>query len=148
MPLITGCRLYVDRNSTAVAYSLEHARRLALPYIDKRQAREIEIGVASLPTQVWAYDYDIQSWVLQKSAIGFGKRSWRYSMLVKDGVIEKMFIEPEKDGDPFEVSDADTMLKSINPKAVAPEPKRYRGSKRFGKYAEFQKHNLAAAGSV
>ena len=33
-----------------------------------------------------------------------------------------MFIEPEKDGDPFEVSDADTMLHYINPKAVAPEP--------------------------
>jgi glutathione-dependent peroxiredoxin len=60
--------------------------------------------------------------LVDKSAIGFGKRSWRYSMLVKDSVIEKMFIEPEKDGDPFEVSDADTMLKYINPKAVAPEP--------------------------
>jgi glutaredoxin-like protein len=60
--------------------------------------------------------------LVDKSAIGFGKRSWRYSMLVKDGVIRKMFIEPEKDGDPFEVSDADTMLKYINPNAVAPEP--------------------------
>ena len=60
--------------------------------------------------------------LVDKSAIGFGKRSWRYSMLVKGGVIEKMFIEPDKPGDPFEVSDADTMLKYINPKAVAPEP--------------------------
>jgi glutaredoxin-like protein len=60
--------------------------------------------------------------LVDKSAIGFGKRSWRYSMLVKDGVIQKMFIEPEKDGDPFEVSDADTMLKYISPNAVAPEP--------------------------
>jgi glutaredoxin-like protein len=59
--------------------------------------------------------------LVDKSAIGFGKRSWRYSMLVKDGVIAKMFIEPEKDGDPFEVSDADTMLKYISPAAVAPE---------------------------
>lgn len=50
------------------------------------------------------------------------KRSWRYSMLVGNGVIEKMFIEPEEERDPFEVSDADTMLKYINPKAVAPEP--------------------------
>lgn len=60
--------------------------------------------------------------LVDKSAIGFGKRSWRYSMLVKDGVIDKVFIEPDKEGDPFEVSDADTMLKYINPKAVAPEP--------------------------
>lgn len=59
--------------------------------------------------------------LVDKSAIGFGKRSWRYSMLVRDGVIEKMFIEPEKPGDPFEVSDADTMLNYLNPQAKAPE---------------------------
>lgn len=59
--------------------------------------------------------------LVDKSQIGFGKRSWRYSMLVNDGVIEKMFIEPEKEGDPFEVSDADTMLKHINPSAKQPE---------------------------
>lgn len=58
--------------------------------------------------------------LVDKEAIGFGKRSWRYSMLVKDGTIEKMFIEPEKDGDPFEVSDAVTMLKYLNPEAVLP----------------------------
>ncbi len=59
--------------------------------------------------------------LVDKQAIGFGKRSWRYSMLVKNGVIEKMFIEPEKDGDPFEVSDADTMLNYINSDAKAPQ---------------------------
>lgn len=59
--------------------------------------------------------------LVDKTGIGFGKRSWRYSMLVNDGVVEKMFIEPEKEGDPFEVSDADTMLKHINPKAASPE---------------------------
>jgi len=58
--------------------------------------------------------------LVDKSNIGFGKRSWRYSMLVNDGVIEKMFIEPEVEGDPFEVSDADTMLKYINPNAKLP----------------------------
>jgi glutaredoxin-like protein len=60
--------------------------------------------------------------LVDKSSIGFGKRSWRYSMLVRDGTIEKMFIEPEKDGDPFEVSDADTMLHYIAPRVKAPEP--------------------------
>ena len=55
--------------------------------------------------------------LVDKSDLGFGKRSWRYSMLVKDGVIAKMFIEPEVAGDPFEVSDAETMLKYINPEA-------------------------------
>jgi glutaredoxin-like protein len=60
--------------------------------------------------------------LVDKTHLGFGKRSWRYSMLVRDGVIEKMFIEPEKEGDPFEVSDADTMLRYIAPREKAPEP--------------------------
>ena len=33
--------------------------------------------------------------LVDKSDIGFGKRSWRYAMLVKNGIIEKMFIEPD-----------------------------------------------------
>ncbi|MDO4433814.1 MAG: glutathione peroxidase [Alysiella sp.] len=59
--------------------------------------------------------------LVSKEALGFGDRSWRYSMIVNDGVIEKMFIEPVKDGDPFEVSDADTMLKYIDPEWQAQE---------------------------
>lgn len=59
--------------------------------------------------------------LVDKSDIGFGKRSWRYSMLVKDGVIDKMFIEPDVPGDPFKVSDADTMLNFINPNQKAIE---------------------------
>lgn len=55
--------------------------------------------------------------LVDKSDLGFGKRSWRYSMLVKDGTIDKMFIEPEEPGDPFKVSDAETMLGYINPDA-------------------------------
>lgn len=52
--------------------------------------------------------------LVDKSNVGFGMRSWRYSMLVNDGTIEKQFIEPGFEdncaSDPFEVSDADTML--------------------------------------
>ncbi len=59
--------------------------------------------------------------LVDKTDIGFGKRSWRYSMLVKDGVIDKMFIEADVDGDPFEVSDADTMLNYINSAVQAPK---------------------------
>ena len=59
--------------------------------------------------------------LVDKNDLGFGKRSWRYSMLVVDGVIKKMFIEPEVEGDPFEVSDAETMLKFINPDALLPQ---------------------------
>ena len=52
--------------------------------------------------------------LVDKSNLGFGMRSWRYSMVVEDGVIEKMFVEDgfadNAAADPFEVSDADTML--------------------------------------
>ncbi|MEQ8958694.1 MAG: peroxiredoxin [Coleofasciculus sp. C2-GNP5-27] len=55
--------------------------------------------------------------LVDKSNLGFGMRSWRYSMLVNDGKIEKFFAEPGYSDncpdDPFEVSDADTMLASL-----------------------------------
>ena len=59
--------------------------------------------------------------LVDKAELGFGKRSWRYSMLVKDGVVQKMFIEPQEPGDPFKVSDAETMLRYINPEAAKPQ---------------------------
>jgi glutaredoxin-like protein len=59
--------------------------------------------------------------LVDKADLGFGRRSWRYSMLVHDGTIEKMFIEPDKPGDPFEVSDADTMLRFIDPDVELPD---------------------------
>ncbi len=55
--------------------------------------------------------------LVDKGELGFGKRSWRYSMLVRDGVIDKMFIEPDVPGDPYEVSDADTMLSHLGGQA-------------------------------
>ncbi len=55
--------------------------------------------------------------LVEKDNLGFGLRSWRYSMVVKDGQIEKMFVEPGYSDncptDPFEVSDAETMLKYL-----------------------------------
>ena len=52
--------------------------------------------------------------LVKKNNLGFGDRSWRYSMHVVNGKIKKMFVEKGmKDNfknDPFEVSDADTML--------------------------------------
>ncbi len=58
---------------------------------------------------------------VMKDDLGFGERSWRYSMLVKDGVIEKMFIEPNEPGDPFKVSDAETMLSYIHQVIAFPQ---------------------------
>jgi peroxiredoxin (alkyl hydroperoxide reductase subunit C) len=52
--------------------------------------------------------------LVKKENLGFGERSWRYSMLVEDGIIKKLFVEPgymdNCPDDPFEVSGADTML--------------------------------------
>ncbi len=59
--------------------------------------------------------------MVDKSDLNFGKRSWRYSMLVKDGVVDKMFIEPDEPGDPFKVSDADTLLHYVNKDAKEPD---------------------------
>ncbi len=56
--------------------------------------------------------------LVDKSNLGFGMRSWRYSMVVNDGVIEKVFSEDgfqdNAPNDPFEVSDADTMLNYLS----------------------------------
>jgi peroxiredoxin len=58
--------------------------------------------------------------LVDKENLGFGMRSWRYSMVVDDCKIEKMFIEPDfADNcptDPFEVSDADTILAYLKEK--------------------------------
>ncbi len=52
--------------------------------------------------------------LVDKDNLGFGHRSWRYSMLVDDGDIKQMFVEPgycdNAEDDPFEVSDVDTMI--------------------------------------
>jgi glutaredoxin-like protein len=58
--------------------------------------------------------------LVDKRELGFGPRSWRYAMVVRDGVIDKLFVEPEVAGDPYEVSDADTVLDWINPEAGRP----------------------------
>lgn len=55
--------------------------------------------------------------LVDKSNLGFGYRSWRYSMVVDDGTIEKAFIEEDFSDncpiDPFETSGADTMLEYL-----------------------------------
>jgi len=57
--------------------------------------------------------------LVNKPKQGFGMRSWRYSALINDGVVEKFNEEPginnfSSDDDPYEVSDPETMLKSLD----------------------------------
>jgi len=55
--------------------------------------------------------------LVKKDNLGFGERSWRYSMFVDNGEVKKVFIEPgfsnDCPTDPFEVSDAGTMLEYL-----------------------------------
>jgi peroxiredoxin len=60
--------------------------------------------------------------LVNKPKQGFGMRSWRYSALIDNCEIIKMFIEEGKndnsyDNDPFQVSDADTMLRYLQEKS-------------------------------
>jgi peroxiredoxin len=52
--------------------------------------------------------------LVDKDNVGFGQRSWRYSMYVENNEIKQLFseagFEDNCPSDPFEVSDADTML--------------------------------------
>lgn len=55
--------------------------------------------------------------LVKKENLGFGERSWRYSMLVEDNKITKLFSEAGQSDncpdDPFTVSDVDTMLEYL-----------------------------------
>ena len=55
--------------------------------------------------------------LVKKENLGFGMRSWRYSMLVEDREIIKLFSEPGQSDncpdDPFSVSGVDTMLEYL-----------------------------------
>ena len=91
------------------------------PFVMEEWGREQEAqNVLLLPDGNGAFT-EAMGLLVDKSDLNFGKRSWRYSMLVRNKVIEKMFIEPQKPGDPFEVSDADTMLRYLDPNAKLPE---------------------------
>lgn len=52
--------------------------------------------------------------LVKKENLGFGSRSWRYSMYVENGEVKQVFSEAGQSDnfgdDPFEVSDAGTML--------------------------------------
>ena len=59
--------------------------------------------------------------LVKKENLGFGNRSWRYSMFVDNGEIKKVFSEEGKsdnfESDPFAVSDAGTMLAYLKEQA-------------------------------
>ena len=54
---------------------------------------------------------------VQKDNLGFGLRSWRYAIVVNDGVIESVFSEEgfrdDADTDPYEVSRPENVLSNL-----------------------------------
>jgi glutathione-dependent peroxiredoxin len=91
------------------------------PYVMEQWGRDQGCrNISLLPDGNGAFS-EAMGMLVDKSDQIYGKRSWRYSMLVRDGIIEKMFIEPDKPGDPFEVSDADTMLDYLAPEIEKPD---------------------------
>jgi len=56
------------------------------------------------------------------SAVGFGKRSKRFAVVLNDGVVEKAFVEPDAsdtDPDPYGVSSPETVMDYLTSKAQA-----------------------------
>ena len=64
--------------------------------------------------------------MVDKDNLGFGFRSWRYALLLNDGVVEKAFIEPgftdNAEDDPYGESDPSTVLSYITGESPV-EPK-------------------------
>ena len=54
--------------------------------------------------------------LIDMSGVGFNKRSRRYAMIVDNGTVTKMFIEPDasaNDGDPYGETTPDNVLESL-----------------------------------
>lgn len=60
--------------------------------------------------------------LVDKRNLGFGKRSWRYAMIVRDGKIAALFVEDfDDEGDPFSVSGAPQLLEYLEQEKEAAE---------------------------
>ena len=87
-------------------------------FVMKAWAKDLNVEkVKMLPDGSGVFTEGMQM-LVNKDHLGFGKRSWRYSMFVDNKQIIKQFTEFGKndsgdDQDPFKVSDADTMLKYL-----------------------------------
>jgi peroxiredoxin len=59
----------------------------------------------------------LMGYMVYKHNLGFGARSWRYSMVINNGEVETVFVEPgiqdNADQDPFVISDVHTMIEYL-----------------------------------
>ena len=73
-----------------------------------------------------AYFTRSMGYLVNKSNLGFGLRSWRYAAVVDNGVIEKLFVEEgfrdNADTDPYEVSTPENVLEYVKASVREPAP--------------------------
>ena len=73
-------------------------------------------NVKSLPDGARSFTMSIGA-LCEKNNLGFGFRSWRYAIVVKDGVVENVFSEEgfgnNIETDPYEVSTPENVLDNI-----------------------------------
>ena len=90
-------------------------------FVMKKWAKDLEIkNVKMIPDGNGSFTKQM-GMLVNKSHLGFGERSWRYSMVVDNGVVEKWNEEPGRndtgnDQDPYETTDPETMLKQLGAK--------------------------------
>ena len=64
-----------------------------------------------------AYFTRSMGYLVNKSNLGFGQRSWRYAAVVENGIIEKLFVEDglrdNVDSDPYEASTPEAVLEYV-----------------------------------
>ena len=80
-------------------------------------AKEQGIEKVTLVPDGNAYFTRSMGYLVNKSNLGFGQRSWRYAAVVENGVIEKLFLEEglrdNADTDPYEVSTPKAVLEYV-----------------------------------
>lgn len=110
-----------------------------LPDFEKLYPEFVELGIDAIycisvndafVMNAWAKDQQLQNvkvipdgsgvftrdigMLVAKDNLGFGQRSWRYAMVVNDGVVEALFQEPgmtdNLDSDPYEISTPQNIL--------------------------------------
>ncbi len=80
-------------------------------------AKEQNINKVTLVPDGNAYFTRSMGYLVRKSNLGFGERSWRYAAVIDNGVIEKLFVEDgmrdNADTDPYEISTPENVFEYV-----------------------------------
>ena len=90
-------------------------------FVMQRWAREERVARITLLADGNAALTRALGMLVDKTGDGLGWRSWRYALVIRDGKVAKAFVEPPDPGDPYTVSDADSVLRYLNPDVKRPD---------------------------